>query len=348
MPKHHYIGKQSRDYERKPKYFETIVTFDEIYNHTKMENIKKPNYQGSLLEGKVEKMAEEYLENPLLLRFKNRIIIGCLKKNWYIIDGQHRIEMARMLYNDHGINDKIIFCWYECLNEQEMKNIFISVNHDSMKNQYYVSSTDLRQIIREEFTGKLKEYNKVYFSKRKTETGRIRTIEELVEGLDKIDYFHKFNGSHEAYKELMDKNKEFYDISRYEINLKNNPTSFYVDEKEKIKDKMIISLRRNNFIEWLTDSDKNKPYHMNRRIKEPISAYKKKVVWKNEFGDALTGTCPISFCTTILRKGIKNGYQCGHIISEYNGGPSEVLNMRPICPGCNQSMGYKNWEDWDR
>ena len=70
-----------------------------------------------------------------------------------------------------------------------------------------------------------------------------------------------------SYKELMDKNKEFYDISRYEINLKNNPTSFYVDEKEKIKDKMIISLRRNNFIEWLTDSDKNKPYHMNRRIK---------------------------------------------------------------------------------
>ena len=33
MPKHHYIGKQSRVYERKPKYFETIVTFDEIYNH---------------------------------------------------------------------------------------------------------------------------------------------------------------------------------------------------------------------------------------------------------------------------------------------------------------------------
>ena len=47
-------------------------------------------------------------------------------------------------------------------------------------------------------------------------------------------------------------------------------------------------------------------------------------------------------------EGVKNGFQCGHIISEYNGGVTEVTNMRPICPGCNQSMGKTNWGDWDK
>ena len=41
-----------------------------------MEKISKPNYQGSLIEEKIEKMTEEYLNNPLLLKFKNQIIIG--------------------------------------------------------------------------------------------------------------------------------------------------------------------------------------------------------------------------------------------------------------------------------
>ena len=35
------------------------------------------------------------------------------------------------------------------------------------------------------------------------------------------------------------------------------------------------------------------------------------------------------------------------VASEYNGGATEPSNMRPICAGCNQSMGLKNWNEWD-
>ena len=109
MPRHQYIGTKTKDCENKENYYETIVSFDKIYNDKKMEQIRKPNYQGALLDEKVDKMAQEYRENPLLLRFKNRIIIGCLKTNWYIIDGQHRIEMARILFKDYNIEDKLVF-----------------------------------------------------------------------------------------------------------------------------------------------------------------------------------------------------------------------------------------------
>ena len=49
-----------------------------------------------------------------------------------------------------------------------------------------------------------------------------------------------------------------------------------------------------------------------------------------------------------MKKGVKGGYQCGHIISEYNGGATEPFNMRPICSGCNQGMGNMySIDEWD-
>ena len=343
MPRHQYIGKQV---DKATGYIQTNVTFEDIFNSPKMENIRKPNYQGSLVEDKIERMAEEYLRNPLLLKFKNHIIIGCLKNNWYIIDGQHRLEMAKVLYNDHGVNDNLVFCWYVCDNEDVMKDIFKSVNIDSLKNQYYVSDNDIKQIIKEEFTGKLKEYHKRHFALRKTETGHLKTIEEFVIELDDINFFENFSNSQEAYEFLKKENNDFYDINRYSINLEKNPTIYYAPEKKVMNENVIFSLKRNNFVEWLGDKTKD-PYHNTRSIKANITGYKRNAVWSREFGENENGICPISFCNNELKKGIKNGFQCGHIQSEYNGGITDVINLRPICPGCNQSMGKTNWGDWD-
>ena len=343
MPRHQYIGKQV---DKTNNYIQTNVTFEDIFNNPKMENISKPNYQGSLVEEKIEKMSEEYLKNPLLLKFKNHIIIGCLKNNWYIIDGQHRIEMAKSLYSNHGVNDHLVFCWYICSAEEIMKDIFRSVNIDSLKNQYYVSDNDIKQIIKEEFTGKLKDYHKTHFANRKTETGKTKTIEEFVIELDAINFFEKFTNSQEAYNSLKEENNEFFNVNRYSINLEQNPTIYYAPEKKLINEKVIFTLKRNNFVEWLGDKT-NDPYHNTRAIKANISTYKRKAVWRREFGENDTGVCPISFCNVILKPSVKNGFQCGHIQSEYNGGVTEVSNLRPICSGCNQSMGKTNWGNWD-
>lgn len=343
MPRHQYIGKQV---DKTNNYIQTNVSFEDIFNNPKMENISKPNYQGSLVEDKIEKMSEEYLKNPLLLKFKNHIIIGCLQNNWYIIDGQHRIEMAKSLYSIHGVNDHLVFCWYICSTEEIMKDIFRSVNIDSLKNQYYVSDNDIKQIIKEEFTGKLKDYHKTHFANRKTETGKTKTIEEFVIEIDAINFFERFTNSQEAYNSLKKENNEFFNVNRYSINLEKNPTIYYAPEKKLINEKIIFTLKRNNFVEWLGDKT-NDPYHNTRVIKSNISSYKRKAVWRKEFGDEEIGVCPISFCNEILKNGVKNGFQCGHIQSEYNGGVTDVINLRPICPGCNQSMGKTNWGDWD-
>jgi hypothetical protein len=42
----------------------------------------------------------------------------------------------------------------------------------------------------------------------------------------------------------------------------------------------------------------------------------------------------------------KEAFQCGHVISEYNGGRVRIENLRPICPKCNFSMGKRNMREF--
>ena len=39
-------------------------------------------------------------------------------------------------------------------------------------------------------------------------------------------------------------------------------------------------------------------------------------------------------------------FECGHVVSEYNGGDVNVENLRPICSLCNKSMGKKNMVEY--
>ena len=39
-------------------------------------------------------------------------------------------------------------------------------------------------------------------------------------------------------------------------------------------------------------------------------------------------------------------FECGHVISEYNGGDVNIANLRPICSLCNKSIGKKNMVEY--
>jgi len=358
MPNNKYIGvtckntnmfKQNENQNK--KYKETVVSFETICSDPRIEKIEKPAYQGALLETKVEQMITEYLKNPTMLRFKNKIIIGCLHDKWFIVDGQHRLEMAVLLYNRQFKEDNLVFCWYECNNDKELKKLFDSVNKDSIKNQYYVENNTYKVITMLDFTKKLKKYCKQYFSRKRSEVTKTYCIEEFVELLDKRGFFEleQCKEADSAYEYLRKQNKLFYEIASYEINMLHNSHMYYEKEKNCIHNKFIVSLKGNNFIDWKFDSVCNKPYHKIKKVKkDKISNYKRQIVWKNEFNDDITGTCPISFCNNILNNLTRGGWHCGHVISEYNGGSIDPSNLRPICKNCNLDMSSKNWISYDK
>lgn len=63
-------------------------------------------------------------------------------------------------------------------------------------------------------------------------------------------------------------------------------------------------------------------------------------VWKIYNNNLIEGLC---YCCNIEVITIGN-FECGHIISRYDGGSDNIYNLRPICSLCNKSMGTMNMD----
>ena len=65
-------------------------------------------------------------------------------------------------------------------------------------------------------------------------------------------------------------------------------------------------------------------------------------VWRRDNGNNTNTKCPIC-----LRNEISAfNYECGHILSEHNGGTTEISNLRAICGSCNKSMGTRHMDEF--
>src|SRR5258706_11057403 len=69
--------------------------------------------------------------------------------------------------------------------------------------------------------------------------------------------------------------------------------------------------------------------------KAKIPATLRNVVWLKYVGETDSGKC---FCCHLERIS-RGNYECGHIVSEKNGGLVHINNLRPVCGLCNKSMG---------
>ena len=77
-----------------------------------------------------------------------------------------------------------------------------------------------------------------------------------------------------------------------------------------------------------------------KRIKKGLKAK----VWFREFDRRDEGECPVIHCTERITK---YKFEAGHIISELNGGPTTLKNLRPICKNCNCQMSSTNWKEFE-
>lgn len=355
MPRHKYIGTLDKNnilFKSSNKYCETIVSFTDIGNNEKMDKIQKPSLQGALRETKYEEMYKEYKNNPDFFRMKNKIIIGVLHGIWYLIDGQHRLEMITRLYKNSISDDAAIFCWFECKNDRELRELFISLNKDSIKNSYYLSLDERKQMTILDFHTllvNLKKKNQVtIFSRNKSNNSHIFCIEEITQKLNKNGFFElkECEFADSAFEYLMNKNNEFYD-NYYPANFNLNSSSFYSKDKTLIESsKIVFSTKNNNFYEWLFNP-RIIPCHIMRKFKKPITKTLRNKVWKKYYENEETINCPIKICKNLINNNVNNGWECGHITSEKNGGETIIDNLRPICQECNKKMGSKNWFDYE-
>ena len=79
-----------------------------------------------------------------------------------------------------------------------------------------------------------------------------------------------------------------------------------------------------------------------KKPKEKIPVSVKNTLWSLHFPNVLEGKCKCCQTETITR----NNFDCGHIISEKNGGYIKLENLKPICRSCNSSMGVMNMNEY--
>lgn len=322
---------------------EKRVPFKTLTKMVEHKELNLPQYQAELNVSKVDEMIESYHKNPHYLAFTNKVVIGVIIKEsgvkLYILDGQHRIDMAHKIYMDKGINDNLIFCYYLVKTDDEMKELFNEINKDSLKIQHYMS---LPELIRSEYIA-FREYIKdnwtKYFSSTKKLKDIMYSIGDFIDELVKLKYFER---QINFIEDIKAKNNQFYNLLDYKSYFDSDPDNFYKDEQSLIQDKFIMSLKKNNFIDFVINN--TLPSHKFKNTKINKSEPEQRLsVWFKEFKEN-TGVCCMYKCKNKISNKL-NGYAFGYIIARNTN--FNLHNIRPVCTNCGRKMKGINWIQYE-
>ena len=309
--------------------------------------IKHPIIQTTLNDDKIKEMCELYNDESnfshhflaCALITIARIIVGD-KEDYYLVDGQHRINMALdLLEEDENNNMSFLLAIITVKTKNEMESLMKSINKDSLKYKY-IDYPIFDQILFQE----LKEIyllKYIFLPKRASDKSKIYTANEFIDLLIKI----KFDKIEDFNSYIQKKDKDFFNKIGYLEKLHDNKDKFNKKEIECIENKSCMFMKNNNFLEWLINNSII-PYHdFNER--PTISKDLQTQVWQKEYGSLTSGHCPIYNCKNDVSRNISNSWQCGHIISLKHKGPTNLENLRPLCTPCNQKMSYTNWDIYE-
>jgi len=330
-------------------FMEKKVTFKQVRDNFGL--FKRLPFQTDLDENKVIEMKESYIRNPEYFHFKNKIVIGVVSNNFndnyslYVVDGQHRLEMSKELCEDY--NGELFICYYKIDSDKKMKDLFKEINCDSFKNNKYVSLDEFQEKLYDSTREYLRSNYSLYFSERKSSISHRYSISEFLNKLSERLYFEKFHSLEDIRNDIETKNRQFNRLIDYQEYYNENSDNFYKDEYTCVKNGIILSLKNNNFIDYLIDSKKTPDHYKFKNKKKAISPKLRIQVWKKQFGDENEGVCPFYKCDSLINNGL-NGFHCGHIISEFNGGETNLENLKPICSKCNSKMGTEDWKTFEK
>lgn len=327
----------------KQKCQEKKLSFRQICDIVNNNIFLTPPFQISLDQDKIDDMVKSYIENEDYIIFKNKIVVAVINETkLYLIDGHHRVQMAKTLY-EKNYDNYLICCYFLVENDNMMRNLFIEINKDSYKNYQYITLDDFNIKTVDLLKSYLKNKYDFYFANKKSKEKYIYTIDEFISKLIDNNYINCFKNIDNIIYDIEDKNNIYNKIINYQELFLENNDNFYKDEFYCVRDGKIFSLKNNNFLDFLLNS-KIIPEHKykNKKIKIKISPKLRIEVWKKYYGENLEAKCPI--CD--YKIGYSSGFHCGHIISEKNNGATDISNLKPLCANCNYKMGSKNWSDY--
>ena len=152
--------------------------------------------------------------------------------------------------------------------------------------------------------------------------------------LKKYEKYDKLKKKLNAKKEESKKEEPKKEETKKEDNKKSvkKPKEMLVEDVEK--EDMVVGA--------LTEETTVQKEKKVKKTKEKIPASVKNTLWSLYFPNTLQGNCQC--CKTEVIS--KNNFDCGHIISEKEGGEVKLDNLKPVCRSCNSSMSTMNMNDF--
>jgi len=156
-----------------------------------------------------------------------------------------------------------------------------------------------------------------------------------------------FNNNEEKIKELDEKMKkiELENERIKNLELENERIKKLELENEQLKHNLIDSKNENStllkYIDLLLQNKNNSKIRKYKK-KCRIPATIRNLLWQKYFNKSTEGKC----CCCKFEPISRGNFDCGHIISEHNGGLVTLDNLKPICRLCNSSMSTMNMDEF--
>jgi len=331
------------------------ISGDQILIHVEKEIIKIPEFQRELELDKVNSIKRKFIEkhkkgeNYLI---KHGYTMSLCKiadrKELWVIDGQHRLEVIKILVNE-GYRFDVQIRIQLCETLEDMKDDFKLINANSnialsytyFENQFIQNSIiQVKNILK-------KEYNKAFsrYKKKSKRSNKIH-INSFIELLD-IDQIRKLYDDDKKdygnylylYRKLLGINKEIKDHFK-----ENNKISYYInkiDSKMTDETKFYLSLDNIKWIEALFNEDEIEYKSINYKKKSIPKKLRIQVLNRDIGEKEFIGKCYV--CKEEISR---ENCEIGHIIAEHDNGKTNLSNLKAICFGCNRSMGTQNMEKY--
>ena len=290
-----------------------------------------------------------YLKKHGQMNFLGVINLHKCDDKYYLVDGQHRFEACKQLFNIHSQNIEIVVEIVNVNSTQDLKNNYEILNKNT---PLPIFPENINKNI-PELTAKyfMDVYPHVWSNSHKCHRPHLY-----------FNYFQETLGYLTTCLTTFSPNsiKNKNDLIKIVIDYNKIISEWNIDMFKGVNEKMYDKCRQWDFYLGLFNYVSNQDYgyewakklveHItgnkikNKRLQQKRQNVPKKVrndSWDINIGeDVAKAYCLVCDVSVITSK----NFEAGHIISDKNGGNSNIDNILPICGGCNKSMSFENMD----
>ena len=321
------------------------------------QKILIPNEQRIRDDDKVKEIIKYqekfYKSGKGYFNFLGTINIHCCKqdnKN-YLVDGQHRLKAMEILYKNYNYPDFNVKAELVTVNTREELIENYNILNKNTELPEFPENSD-KNVVENVCKFFFNLYPDIWTLKKRSIRPHLNKnhFQEGVAYLNSlINITLGCNMDEEDLKKIILKKNEEMSLwtvdgySKQIRKIKKWPQFLAICKKHNFYIGMYNYINEEYCFDWVKDIIKQLTGEELKKTKiirkKKISKKNRQEVWTKYNGNNVKFKC---FCCNDIELNGLGSWECGHIISEINGGNLNIENLRPICSGCNKSIATAN------